>query len=226
MEAKRAQPVVAQNGSARGSQERPVVLRPGSVLPIMGYAAGYIFTIVAVILALVAHGGGKGGGLPPSGDWSAIGDRLIAGEVTAVFAWGFFKLGSQRIILADNTMRIITWYLTWTVGRNEVADVALSRQALTIVLIDGSTIEPAMFWSSGPGMVYLRAGFFRNAMSREKIRDKILQWREPTDPKTVERGLAQSLGQWRISRVRANLPLLVGLVAFVAAEAVIATAFL
>ena len=140
---------------------------------------------------------------------------MIAGEVTAVFAWGFFKLGSQRMILTDNTMRIVTWFLTLTVGRNEVADVALSRQALTIVLIDGSTIEPAMFWLLGPGVVYLRAGFFRNAMSREKIREKILQWREPTDPETADRGFVQSLGQRRISRVRANLPLLVGLVAFV-----------
>jgi hypothetical protein len=57
----------------------------------MAYAAGYILTVVAVVLALVAHGGGKGAGMPPSGDWSAIGDRLIAGEVTAVFAWGFLS---------------------------------------------------------------------------------------------------------------------------------------
>ena len=62
MKAEGAQPGVAQNGSARSSQARPLVLRPGSVLPIMGYAAGYIFTVVAVVLALVAHGGGKGAG--------------------------------------------------------------------------------------------------------------------------------------------------------------------
>jgi hypothetical protein len=39
-----------------------------------------------------------------------------------------------------------------------------------------------MFWSSGPGIIYFQAGLFRNAMSRETVREKVLQWREaPVD---------------------------------------------
>jgi len=65
---------------------------------------------------------------------------------------GVLQLGSQRIILNDDAMRIITWCLTWTVGR--------------------------------------------------------------------------SLGLRRISRVRANLPLLLGLATLIAVEAVVATFWL
>jgi hypothetical protein len=152
MEAEPVLPAAAQPGSARGSQERPVVLRPGVALPIIGYAGAYAATVAAVILALVAHAGRSRVGMAPPSRWSDLGDRLIAGEVTAVFAWGFYKLGSQRIILNDDAMRIITWCLTWTVGR--------------------------------------------------------------------------SLGLRRISRVRANLPLLLGLATLIAVEAVVATFWL
>jgi hypothetical protein len=174
----------------------------------------------AVTLAIVAHsGGGKGIGMSSAGDWSQLGGKLIAGEIFAVFAWGFFQLGSQRIVLAEDTMRIMTLFLTWTVGRHEVANVSVTRQYVTIVLVDGSTIEPMMFWSSGSGL-------FPNANSRVTISEKILQWRGPYDPEAVDRSVAQRLARRHISQLRANLPFLVGLVALVAVEAIVATAFL
>jgi hypothetical protein len=147
---------------------------------------------------------------------------LIAGEVCAVLAWGLYKLGSQRIVLNGDTMRIITWGLIWTVVKDELADVALSPQVLTIVLADKSTIEPLMFYSSGPGMLYINAGLFRNSMSSESIKNKLLEWRDsPSGSGEIDRGIAQSLGRRSISKVRANLPFLLGLVAIVAIEAVV-----
>jgi hypothetical protein len=83
--------------------------------------------------------------------------------------------------------------------------------------VDGSTIEPMMFWSSGSGF---------GSTSRGTIGDKILQWREPYHPGTIDQGIVRSLAERRISQVRPDLLFLVGLVALVAAEAVIATAFL
>lgn len=216
MEIERAQPGAAQSESAQVGAGRPVVLRPGVVLPIMGYGFGSLAMVAAVILPVFAHsGGGTGFGLSPAGDWSQIGGRLIAGEICAVFAWGFFQLGSQRIILADDAMQIVSFALTWTVGRNEVADVAVSREATTIILVDGSTIEPMMFMSWG-----------RGASSGGPTARKILQWRHPYDREAIDQGIVRSLAQRRISRPRAGLLFLVGLVALVAAEAAIATAFL
>jgi hypothetical protein len=214
MEIDTAQSGAAHNGSAPGSQELPVVLRPGIALPIFGCTAGSLATIAAVILAAIAHGGGKGAGMPPAGDWSAVVNRLAAGEICVVFGCGFFALGSQRIILADNAMRIVSFALTWTVGRNEVADVAVSREATTIILVDGSMIEPMMFMSLG-----------RGASSGGPAARKILQWRHPYDPGTIDQGIVGSLAQRRISRPRAGLLSLAGLVLLVAAEAVIVTAF-
>jgi hypothetical protein len=191
-------------------------------LPFIGYVGGYGFMIAAVILAVLAQGSSGRVGMPPPSHWSTISNRLIAGEVCAVLAWGLYKLGSQRIVLNGDTMRIITWGLIWTVVKDELADVALSPQVLTIVLADKSTIEPLMFYSSGPGMLYINAGLFRNSMSSESIKNKLLEWRDsPSGSGEIDRGIAQSLGRRSISKVRANLPFLLGLVAIVAIEAVV-----
>jgi hypothetical protein len=45
--------------------------------------------------------------MPPAGDWTALGDRLFAGEVCAVFAWFFYKLGSQRVTLGLTATRLV-----------------------------------------------------------------------------------------------------------------------
>jgi hypothetical protein len=137
-----------------------------------------------------------------------------------------FKLGSQRIVLGVTSMRIVTWGLTWIVDRREVADVVLSPAAMTVKLTDGSRIRPSTFWSSGPGVIYLQAGLFRNSMSRETIRDRILQWRQESQ----ESALAitpgfRMRGTRRRWRIRANLWLLFGLAAMIAVEAVAVTAW-
>lgn len=202
----------------------PVVLRPGVALPLLGYVGAVACFAGAVVLAIVAHAGAA---MPPRGDWSAIGDRLLASEIVAVVAWGMYKLGSQRVSLGPSAMRVVTWGVSWTVGRDEVKDVVLLPSALEIRLTDGSSIRPSMFWSSGPGIIYFQAGLFRNAMSRETVRQKILQWREvPGDvPVTAARRWGRVPASRRRWQVRANLPLLFALVAFIAAEAAAVTAW-
>lgn len=163
--------------------------------------------------------------MPLPGDWRAIGDRLIAGEVTVAFAWGLYKLGSQRIILTVTTMQIVTWGLSWTLERGEVTGVMLSPSALEIKLIDGEIIRPSMFWSSPFGVIYFQAGVFRNAMSRDTVRDVISQWREePRELGEGQRGAPDSVRRRRW-RVRSDLPLLLGSAAVIAAEAAAVTAW-
>jgi hypothetical protein len=71
-------------------------------------------------------------------------------------------------------------------------------------------------------MLYINAGLFRNSMSSESIKNKLLEWRDsPSGSGEIDRGIAQSLGRRSISKVRANLPFLLGLVAIVAIEAVV-----
>jgi hypothetical protein len=164
--------------------------------------------------------------MPPRGDWRAIGDRLLAGEVSTAFAWGMYKLGSQKIVLGAASMRIVTWGLTWTVDRREVANVVLSPAAMTVQLTDGHRIRPSTFWSSGPGMIYFQVGLFRNSMSRETIRDKILQWREqPQEYAKATRPGIRGGERRRRWRIRADLWLLLALAAVIAVEAAAVTAW-
>jgi hypothetical protein len=102
------------------------VLRPGLALPLLGYVGAVGAFVAAVIVTVVAHAGGSRALMPPADDWGALSDRLIAGEVSALFAWGFYKLGSQKIILARDAMRILIWGAVWTVGRDEVERVLLA----------------------------------------------------------------------------------------------------
>src|SRR5229473_2640557 len=85
------------------------VLRPGIALPVFGYLGAVGALIAATVVAAVAHAGGARAPMPPAGDWAALGDRLFAGEVCAVFAWFFYKLGSQRVVLGASSMRIVPW---------------------------------------------------------------------------------------------------------------------
>jgi hypothetical protein len=214
-----------QNRQEVDGPEMAVVLRPGVAVPVLGYTGAVACAAGAVVLAIVAHAGL--GGMPPRGDWRAIGDRLLAGEVLAVVAWGMYKLGSMRIVLGASAMRIVTWGVSWTVLRDEVSDVKLRPSQLVTSLADGSSISPSMFWSSPFGVIYFKTGLFRNSMSREAIREKILQWRE--EPVEVPEVKAKQWGRVPASRrrwrVRANLPLLFALVALIAAEAAAVTAW-
>lgn len=195
------------------------------MLPLLGFSGAAASFAGAVVLAVIAHAG-KHAPMPPAEDWRAIGDRLLAGEIMAVTAWGFYKLGSNRIVLRATSMEIVTWGLRWFVDRAEVADVVQFPASLTIILTDGSRIRPSMFWSSGPGMIYFQLGLFRNAMSRETIRHRILAWRQ--DPagqaRSRPRGIRVRL-RCRRWRVRADLWLLLGLAAAIAIEAAAVTAW-
>jgi hypothetical protein len=197
------------------------VLRPGIALPVFGYLGAVGALIAATVVAAVAHAGGARAPMPPAGDWAALGDRLFAGEVCAVFAWFFYKLGSQRVVLGASSMRIVTWGLVWMVGRDEVDRVMLSPSALTVVLADGSKIRPSMFWSSGTGFAFVSAGIFTNFSSRRTISERIMQWRRvPASPPPGRQASARR----RHWRPRPNLLLLVTLLAVIGAEAVLVTA--
>jgi hypothetical protein len=214
--------VVAVDMPTASNEGWPVIFRPGVAIPLLGFLFAIACIVAAVILATVAHAG-RHAPMPPPGDWRAIGDRLLAGEVLVFGAWFMYKVGSQRIVLRAASMEIITWGLRWVVGRREVADVVLLPASLTVRLTDGSTIRPSMFWSSGPGMLYLQLGLFRNSMSRETIREKILEWREKPVPASPGSGLeALTHRHWQ---VRANLWLLLGLAAAIAIEEAAVTAW-
>jgi hypothetical protein len=156
--------------------------------------------------------------MPPAGDWSALAVRFNA-EIIVLGSWAIYKAASNKIILSGEVMQIVTWGLIWTVRRAEVARVALLQASLTIFLTDGSKIRPSTFWASGPGILYLRLGWFQNFCSRQDIRDRIMQWRqEPAALSSIN--TAPSARRWR---VRPNATLLATLLLGIAVEAVILT---
>lgn len=208
------------------AEESPAVLRPGVAIPVIGYFFAVASIVGAVVFAVIAHAG-KHAPMPPPGDWQAIGDRLLVGEILVVAAWAFYRVGSMRIVLRAASMEIVGFGLKSVVRRNEVADVFLRSDCLVIVLTDGSRIRPAMFWTSGPGRIYFQFGLFRNAMSRTKIRDSILEWRqEPREPDFPSPRNVREYLRHRHWRVRTDLKLLTFSAAMVAVVAVIATAWL
>jgi hypothetical protein len=80
--------------------------------------------------------------------------------VAITFAWGLYKLGSNRMALGEKVMQIVSWGRIWTVSRGEVKSVVLADGAysLTIILTDGSATRAAMFVASPLGVGYFRAG--------------------------------------------------------------------
>jgi hypothetical protein len=220
----RPEPETQLPGTSRAAAVgKAVVLRPGIALPVMS-AVGCLGTfIAAVIFAYLAHAGGDKAPMPPAGDWKALGDRLIAGIVLAIGCWGFFKVGSQRIVLDDEDMRIVTFGAVWTVPRNAVSKVVLAASALTIVLKDGTNIRPSMFWSSPTGVVAVRSGQFANFASRQTIAQAIRQWSGRSGSGTG--GLQHNERGGRYWRARTNLLLLAALLAIVVVEAIAVTAW-
>lgn len=207
--------VASSEGTAR-------VLRPGVAIPLLCNAAAVACLAGALVLAVLAPAGGRHP-FPQVGDWSALPSRLIAAEVLAACAWAFYKLGSSRIVLRETSMDIMTWMLRWTVERGEVANVAAEPSALAIYLADGCVIRPSTFWSTPSGVIYFNLGWFKNAMSRQTIRDAILAWRRPPDDQAPKvRRIWPCRRHWR---PRFNLVLLALLLGAFAAEAVLVTAF-
>jgi hypothetical protein len=203
----------------------PTALRPGLALPVLGYLGAAASTVVALIFAYAAYSGGEHAGPPPAGDWHALPARLLVGLVGALFAWFFYKLGSQRVVLGTDTMRIVSWGLVWTIRRDEIAKVTLTPASMIIILTDGKRIRPSMFWSSGTGMIAVRAGRFANFSSRTTIAEAIRAWRRmpaATGPAAGQPAAAAGT-RWR---TRLTLLPLVTLAIVVAAEAVLVTAFL
>jgi hypothetical protein len=66
----------------------PRVLRPGVLLPVVGYAAALGCGIAAVVFAVVAPMGG-GHRFPAAGDWRALPARIFVSTFLAWGAWGF-----------------------------------------------------------------------------------------------------------------------------------------
>jgi hypothetical protein len=183
-------------------------LRPGFAMPVLGYLVAVIATVLAFVA--VTFPGPHNHSLPA---------RWLGGQVAITFAWGLYKLGSNRIVLGQDAMRIVSWGRTWTVRRGEVKSVLLASEAfsLSIILADGSVIRPFMFMASPSGVAYLRGGLFRNSMSRETIAARITEWnaRLPRASPVPAPGR-----RWH---VRLNLALLLIASAAVAAQAIALT---
>ena len=205
----------------------PLVLRPGIAQPVLGYALAVPSLAAALVFAWLAHSG-KNAPLPPPGDWHALGDRLGAGLIGAVFAWGFYQLGSQQVVLEEEVMRILSIGTEWRVRRDEVARVVLSPASLAIMLTDGKQIRPFMFLSTPSGMVMLSVGWFRNAMSRTAIAETITHWAQASPPGTAGDRADAGATPRPVRRfgMRASCLLLPAVVVAVAIEAVLVTAFM
>jgi hypothetical protein len=193
---------VAMSG-VREEKRRDVTLRPGVIIPVIGYLGSLVAVVLAAIA--VAH---------PGPDHS-LAARWIGGQVLTTGAWLFYKFGSQRIVLAPDTMRVISFFQIGEVRRGAVLETDLNDDlfALVIALTDGSTIEPLMFLLQG------RAGLTPNAMSRRTISDQIMEWSAGALPDTA--GSAGPLA-WR--QVRLNMLPLLASSALVAIEALALTA--
>lgn len=183
------------------------ILWPG-LFPVFGCLCS-LGTFVAAVVA-VAH---------PGAPNHSLGARWGFGEIVAVWGWGLYKLGSQRIVLGDDEMRILTWGVCWRVARGEVRDVVLSAEpfSLAVVLEGGYRIRPSMFLASPGGVGFLRAGLFKNAMSRVVIRERILAWNAAVPPREAGGAVGR---RWR---VRHDLPVLAGVSLIIAVEAIVLT---
>jgi hypothetical protein len=206
-----------------GAGSLPRVLRPGVLVPLVGYTASTVFVAAAAVLAVIAPEGGRHK-FPLAGDWSALTGRLIASIICVFSAWLLYQVGSNKIVLSDTSMQITTSVLRWTVERDEVENVRLTPSALQIALTDGCVIRPSMFWSTPAGSVYFALGLFKNAMSRSAIRTQILDWRH--SPIRAASGQHKPLWPCRRHwRTRLSLGLLMVIIGVVATEAVLVTAF-
>jgi hypothetical protein len=185
----------------------------------MGYSFSVIAFVLGVVVAYLAHGGKRGPPIASSGDWSLLGDRLIAGCICAVFAWFFYELGSQRVTFRGPLLEIVDLLFTWKVARSEVAEVFLTPSSLGIRLSGGTLIEPLMFRASSGGAAMVSHGRFANFSSRRIIAREIDEWRlmPREDDEDAENFEIQS-------KIRLNPPLLLTLIVLMAVEALIVTA--
>jgi len=188
----------------REKKQRDVVLRPGIVIPVMGYLGSLGAAVGAVIV--VAH---------PGPHNHSLDARWVGGQVLVTGAWLFYKFGSQRIVLSPDVMRVVSFIQVWNVRRGEVQETDLEDglYALVIALTDGSTIDPFMF------TIWGKAGLTRNAMSRKAISERITEWNAGALPDIASNGGPLA---WR--QIRLNLMLLLGPSAVVAVGAIALTA--
>lgn len=96
----------------REKTQHDVVLRPGIVLPAIGYLGSLGFAITLVVLVA-----------SPGAPNHTLLARWIGGQVAALAAWGFYQMGSQRIILSADVMRVVSFAQIWNVRRGGVREV-------------------------------------------------------------------------------------------------------
>lgn len=168
----------------------------------MGYLASLGFAIALVVIVA-----------SPGAPNHTLLARWLIGQVLALAVWGFYKMGSQRIILCADVMRVVSFIQIWNVRRGGVQETDLEDDlyALVIALVDGSVITPLMFMLQG------RAGLTRNTLSRTTISERIIEWN--ADALEAE-GDARPLA-WR--QIRLNLLLLLVVSALAAVEAITLT---
>jgi hypothetical protein len=182
----------------RLSKTGDVTLRPGVLLPGLGYLVSLGIAVGAVIV--VVHPGPE----------HTLAARWGGGQILMTGAWILYKIGSHRIVLTPEVMRVVGFVLTWNVRRGGVQEVrSQAPYGIVIVLTDGSLIEPLM--SLGRGGI----GPSLNAMSRQKI----MGWNAATPSDFVESDAGPLA--WR--QIRLNLLVLLGLSTVVAAEAITLT---
>jgi hypothetical protein len=195
----------------RPTGTRRVVLWPGVMLPVLGLLGAVGIGIAG--LSLTLH---------PGAPNHSLGARWAFGEIMVAGAWALYKVGSQRIVLAEDEMRIYTWALCWRVPRGQVRDVQVRTReqlSLAVVLINGFQIRPTTFAT--------RQGIGRgsgNALSRAGITGRILEWNAGVPAPASGSAPGPEGGDRRYSQLRRDdLVVLIGLSLVVALEAIIAT---
>ena len=97
------------------------------------------------------------------GPQHSLAARWGGGELVVIWAWAIYKLGSNRIILYEDSLEIVSWGLIRTIPRGEVESAVVTSEAfsVSIVLAGGSVIRPMMFLLSPVGVSYAGPGCSR-----------------------------------------------------------------
>jgi hypothetical protein len=184
--------------SADAGNARKRTLLPGKLMLVVGLVGTSIGWVGA--LSIAAQMGARGQAL----------DSRLGAEILVAMGWVLYKLGSQRIVLDRDEMRIYTWGLCWRVPRGSVREVDLRLRELlsvVVVLADGYRIRPTTFATrSGIGQ------HNPNFMDRGGIRDAIMTWNGDAPP-APSRAQGARGRYWRVRTD--DLPVLVAMAVLV-----------
>jgi len=118
----------------------PAVMRPGFVVPALGYTGAFGFLVAALVVPVFSA---PRGFHPPLTGAADLWGRLMTGAFFAAASLFLYMLGSSRIVLETDKLHMVTGGLEWSVGRAEITEVFVSS-GLTVVLADECRIRPLM----------------------------------------------------------------------------------